>query len=126
MIPEPAYGQELLLDLHGCDVSRFNRTEIRIFLEALCDELDMEAHDLHFWDDLDCEPGEEQTDPKTKGTTAVQFLLFSNITIHTLDLLGQVYINVFSCKPFNTTRAFGYCADFFDAKSWRQHLIHRG
>ena len=67
LTPEPAYGQELLLDLHGCDVSRFNRTEIRIFLEALCDELDMEAHDLHFWDDVDCEPGEEQIDPKTKG-----------------------------------------------------------
>lgn len=125
-IPEPAYGYELLLDLHGCDVSRFNRTELRIFVQDLCREIDMVPHDLHFWDDVDCEPGEEQTDPKTKGTTVVQFVMFSNITVHTLDLLEQVYINVFSCKAFNATRVFGFCRDFFAAKSWRQHVIHRG
>ena len=53
---------------------------------------------------------EQQTSPKTKGTSAVQFILTSTIVIHTLDLMNAVYVNVFSCKEFDTEKAAAFTA----------------
>lgn len=96
------YGKELILDLHFCNVDRFNRTDITNFFIQVCEEIDMERCDLHFWDDEGVAPEDRQTDPKTKGISAIQFIITSNITIHTLDLLERVYLNVFSCKDFDS------------------------
>ncbi len=112
-----SYGKELILDLHGCDVSKFNRESITEYMEELCALIDMERCDLHFWDDVGVPGGERQTSPHTKGTSAVQFILTSNITIHTLDDLGKVFVNVFSCKAFSADEAADCTREFFGATS---------
>ena len=99
---KPPYGQELILDLHGCNTKQFAREGISSYLRSLCKLIKMEACELHFWDDVGVPEEECQTDPRTKGTSAVQFILTSNITIHALDELGAVYVNLFSCKPFDS------------------------
>ena len=99
------YGEELILDLHDCDTARFTRREIERFCTELCDLIDMEPCDLHFWDDLGVPEEEQQTHPKTKGTSAVQFILTSTIVIHTLVLTKAAYVNIFSCKQFDTEEA---------------------
>src|SRR4051812_31734648 len=88
------YGKELILDLHECDSSRFSRESLEQFFAELCDLIQMERCDLHFWDDVGVAPEEQQTDPKTKGTSAVQFILTSTIVVHTLDLTNAVYVNI--------------------------------
>ncbi len=95
------YGKELILDLHNCDISKFNRVDIEIFFIKLCDLIKVERGDLFFWDDVGVPEEEKQIDPKTTGTSAVQFILTSSIVLHTLDLLGKVFINIFSCDEFN-------------------------
>jgi len=110
------YGKELILDLHNCDNSIFNRKDIEKFMIELCDLIDMERHDLHFWDDHGIAPEDRQTDPKTKGTSAIQFIMTSNITIHTLDILKTVYLNIFSCKDFDADKVIPFCADFFQGE----------
>lgn len=95
------YGMELILDLHNCNVKNFNRKNIESFFEDICRETNMQKCELYFWDDLETPKNEKQTDPQTTGTSAVQFILTSNITIHTLDKLGKVFINFFSCKSFD-------------------------
>jgi S-adenosylmethionine decarboxylase len=120
-----AYGQELILDLHGCDTRAFTRHNIDNFLEALCHHIDMERCDLHFWDDVGVPPDEQQTHPKTKGTSAVQFILTSTIVIHTLDLMEIVYINIFSCKDFDTDDAARFTADWFDSQDWTATVVTR-
>lgn len=92
------YGEEIIIDIHDAAMSRFTRANIEEYCKEVSDALEMTRCDLHFWDDEESEADEVQTNPKTKGTTAVQFWLESNLTIHTLDLLGRVYINVFTCK----------------------------
>ncbi len=89
------YGYELILDLHGCDASTFNRDSLQAFFEKICDEIKMTRCELHFWDDVGVPSKDKQTSPHTKGTSAVQFILTSTIVIHTLDLLNAVYINIF-------------------------------
>ena len=120
-----AYGQELILDLHECDSVKFTRREIERFLEKLCNLIDMERCDLHFWDDVGVSEDERQTDPKTKGTSAVQFILTSTIVIHTLDLMKAVYVNIFSCKEFDTDEAAEFTANWFDSKDWTKQVVTR-
>ena len=87
-----AYGKELILDLYGCDVSKFNREELKAYFKGLCKIIDMQPCLLTFWDDKwtwlwkliyfwdkTIQNAEES---HTKGTSAVQFILTSNVTIH--------------------------------------------
>ena len=90
------YGIELILDLHGCDATKFTRRSITAYFEQLCELIDMQREDLHFWDDAGLSEEDKQTSPHTQGTSAVQFILTSSIVIHTLDQLKAVYINIFS------------------------------
>ena len=120
-----AYGFELILDLHGCDPSTFNRPSLEKYFQELCVAIDMEREDLHFWD-YDGVPEEDlPTEAHLLGTSAVQFIRTSNIVIHTLDLLGAVYVNIFSCKPYDKEIAEKLTREWFGAKECRTHFIER-
>ena len=110
------YGKELILDLHNCDTSLFNRRDLKGFFRDLCSLIDMEAEKLVWWDDTYVLKEYKETDPHLVGTSAVQFIRTSNITIHTLDKLEKVFINIFSCKDFNSQWVKKYCKDFFRGK----------
>lgn len=108
------YGKELILDIHNCDPKKFNRNVIKKYFEELCKSIDMKRSKLTWWDDYNVPEEERQTESHLKGTSAVQFIMTSNITIHTLDLLGAVYINIFSCKDFDSETAKKITADWFN------------
>jgi S-adenosylmethionine/arginine decarboxylase-like enzyme len=107
------YGTELVLDLHGCDVTTFNRMSLDTFFEELCEEIDMVQCERFWWDDVGVPEAEKQTSPHTTGTSAVQFILTSSIVVHTLDLLGNAYVNIFSCKDFDHDIAARFAAAHF-------------
>ncbi len=122
---ENTYGFELIMDLHGCNVSTFNRKSLRKYFTTLCKAIDMQRCELHFWDDVGVLPEERQTSPHTKGTSAVQFILTSTVVVHTLDLLKAVYINIFSCKPYDKKVAEELTKEWFGAKECKSHFIER-
>ena len=121
------FGKELLLDLYGCDVSTFNRKSITEWLEQLCELIDMHREDLHFWD-YDGVPDEEipYDKPHLVGISAVQFITTSNIVIHTLEMLGECYIDIFSCKEYDESAAKDFTVKWFKAKKEHHHIIRRG
>jgi S-adenosylmethionine decarboxylase len=108
------YGKELILDLHGCNAAKFNRKDIKKFFVELCRIIDMKRCKISWWDDVGVEPQYQQALPHTKGTSAIQFILTSNITIHTLDMLKNVYINIFSCKDFDSDKAGSFARNYFN------------
>lgn len=108
-----AYGKELILDLENCCPKRFNRESLTEFFTQLCDLIDMEQCDLHFWDDVGVPKEDCQTDPNLKGTSAVQFIMTSSIVIHCLDILQTVYVNLFSCKDFDSMEATRFIQTWF-------------
>ena len=79
----------------------------------------------YWWDDVGVEPEDQQTSPHTKGTSAVQFILTSTIVIHTLDLMGSVYVNIFSCNDFDPEVAKDFTAQWFNGKVVNLHFIER-
>lgn len=111
-----AYGKELILDLHECDPKKFTRSSIRRYFRELCDLIDMERHELYWWDDYGLPVSERQTLPHLKGTSAIQFITTSNVTIHTLDILKYVFLNIFSCKEFDPNVAAKFSQDFFKGR----------
>jgi len=119
------YGFELIMDLHDCNVFKFNRTSLRKYFTKLCKSIEMKKCELYFWDDVGVPTEEKQTSPHTKGTSAVQFILTSTIVIHTLDLLKTVYVNIFSCKSFDRKIAEKLTKEWFDAKKLKSHFIER-
>ena len=119
------YGVELILDLHGCDASKFTRESITGYFERLCELIDMKREDLHFWDDVGVAEEDKQTSPHTQGTSAVQFILTSSIVIHALDQLRAVYINMFSCKAFDPELAERFSVEWFDAGDCSARFIDR-
>jgi len=119
------YGTELILDIHNCSPDRFTRTHIDEYFSRLCDLIDMEKCEVHFWDDVGVPPEEQQTEPHTKGTSAVCFILTSTIVIHTLDLLGVVYVNIFSCKSFEPDQAAGFTKDWFRGEIKKSTFVER-
>lgn len=119
------YGKELILDLYNCNPEYFNRIDIERYFEGLCNLIDMKQCEFHFWDDVDVPEDQKQTEPHLKGTSAIQFILTSNITIHTLDLLGSVYINIFSCKDFDGSKAADFSAKFFNGLIRQELMVDR-
>ena len=81
--------------------------------------------EVHFWDDVGVPPEEQQTDPHTKGTSAVCFILTSTIVIHTLDLLEVVYVNVFSCKTFDPKLASEVTRNWYKGNIRNSTFIER-
>ncbi len=120
-----SYGKELILDIHNCDSSTFTRKSIRKFFKELCDLIGMKRARLVWWDDYGVSPEEQETEPHLKGTSAVQFIETSNIVIHTLDILESVYLNIFSCKTFDTNAAKEFSQEWFNGKVTNSHVIER-
>ena len=123
--PRESYGVELILDLHDCDAATFTRDSITRYFERLCELIDMEREDLHFWDDVGVPEHQRQTLPHTQGTSAVQFILTSSIVIHALDQLRAVYINMFSCKDFDPELAENFTIEWFGAEECSARFIER-
>lgn len=95
-----AWGTHLLLDIAGCRHDIVTDPEaIRSFVTDLVEAIDMRAYGepllAHF---------AEHT-PEAAGWSVVQLIETSNITGHFCDLSGDAYLDVFSCKPFDPTRA---------------------
>lgn len=123
--PTVPYGQELILDLHGCNVAKFTREGISAYCTALCELIGMEPCELHFWDDVGVPEHEKQTHPKTKGTSAVQFILTSSIVIHTLELMQVAYVNIFSCEEFDADVATDFTACWFGSTRCSSNIVIR-
>lgn len=119
------YGKESIIDLHKCNEKLFDRKNLKKFFKELCDLLNMERCDLHFWDDVGVPESKRQTEPHLKGTSAIQFITTSNITIHTLNDLKSAYINIFSCNDFDIDKAEKFCKKFFKGKLKRSYWLWR-
>ena len=119
------YGHELILDIHNCNPETFNRNSLKGFFKTLCILINMERGELYFWDDFRVPIEKRQTNPKTMGTSAVQFILTSNITIHTLYKLKSVYLNIFSCKEFEPRIIEDFSIKWFEGKIVSKKYLER-
>jgi S-adenosylmethionine decarboxylase len=87
------WGYHLILDCASCDAESIQSAErIRNFAKHLVKEIDMIAYGqptvVHFGSG------------NKAGYTLVQLIETSNICAHFVEETNDIYLDVFSCKPF--------------------------
>jgi len=56
-------------------------------------------------------------DPENTGITGIAIISFSHISIHTFDITGEVFIDIFSCRSFNYGKVRQYLFKKLKVKS---------
>lgn len=114
------WGYHLIVDCSGCDQFNIKQEQVhRDFLKELIDKIDMVAYGepvlAHF----------ATHDPSKGGYTIMQMIETSNICGHFVDMNGEAYIDIFSCKPFDLKTATNVIQKYYAPKSMRPQMIYR-
>lgn len=64
--------------------------------------------------------------PEDKGITGFVVIAESHISIHTFEQKDYVFIDLFSCKPFNYKKAEEYLIQAFGSKEATVNVLMRG
>jgi S-adenosylmethionine/arginine decarboxylase-like enzyme len=113
------WGQHLILDCKNCNLDSINdETTIRNFVTTLVERIDMTLHGpLHLEFLL---PG-----TSNEGYSLLQMITTSNITAHFVNNTQSAYIDVFSCKEFNSSIVTHTVQEFFDPKDIKTVVLFR-
>jgi S-adenosylmethionine decarboxylase len=64
--------------------------------------------------------------PEDDGITGMTIIAESHISLHTYPKRGFVFVDLFSCKPFDVRKATDYIVQFFESESPAVHVKERG
>ena len=115
------WGQHLVLDFNGCPKELLaDKENILNWYKELVRAIDMVAYGepviKHF----------ATHSHEAAGYTLLQMIETSNIAAHFAENIGQVYIDVFSCKAFDVEVALGICKKYFNPTQANMHNMDRG
>jgi len=95
------------IDIYDCDPETIRSAEkIRQFVKELCDLIEMKR----FGETLVVHFGEEE---RVAGYSMVQLIETSLISAHFANLTNTVYLDVFSCKPYDVDVVERFSKEFF-------------
>jgi S-adenosylmethionine/arginine decarboxylase-like enzyme len=100
------WGMLAAIDLHGCDEERLASSDnIRRFVPALIAAIGMRAHGGLMMDRFG--------DGGLEGWSALQFIETSSITMHADEVFGRLFVDIFSCRPFDPDLAAEVAVEHF-------------
>ena len=103
------WGVSSSIDLYECDLALMqNADAIREFVKILCDRIKMRRY------------GETQVvffgdEPRVQGFSMTQLIETSLISAHFADASRAIYLDVFSCAPYNSEDVAKFAAEYFKA-----------
>ena len=114
------WGYHLILDCGHCDsVKMADYNNVNQWIRQLVKDINMQPIG---------EPRIEYTAaefPDKAGFTVVQVIVTSSIVAHFVDGLGQIYLDVFSCKKFNSDVVENSVKKHFGASKIRKYYLTR-
>ena len=114
------WGYHLILDCGQCDsVKMSDYNNVDTWIRKLVQDIDMQPIG---------EPRIEYTAaefPDKAGFTVVQVIVTSSIVAHFVDGLGQIYLDVFSCKPFDISVVEQSMNNHFSCGKSRKYFLTR-
>jgi S-adenosylmethionine/arginine decarboxylase-like enzyme len=105
------WGQHLILDMGGCNEKISRKESIRAFVAELVDAIDMVAYGEPLIEHFATHSQE------AAGYSLVQLIETSAISAHFSDHNRDVYLDVFSCKSFDSNRVVQVVDKYFEPKS---------
>ena len=111
------WGMLAAIDLHGCEQSRLEDPDtLRRFVPGLINAIGMRAHGPLML--------ERFGDGELEGWSAMQFIETSSITVHADEVCGRCFVDVFSCKPFDSGAAAAVAVAHFGG-TFTLTVLHR-
>ncbi|HCK99733.1 MAG TPA: adenosylmethionine decarboxylase [Candidatus Marinimicrobia bacterium] len=115
------YGPHLMLDLNNCDPEILNDLNACYqLLNDIPEKIGMTKITRPYV--FRYEGSYENDD----GITGVVIIAESHISLHTYPKKNFVFVDLFSCKPFDVEEAKNYIIEYFKSKSPKVHLQIRG
>ena len=113
------WGIASAIDIYNCNPFKIRDAEtIKRFVVELCELIQMrrfgETQVVHF--------GEDE---KVAGFSMVQLIETSLISAHFANLTNTVYLDVFSCKAYDTEVVRNFAQNFFDGQTSRINVTMR-
>ena len=105
------WGQHLILDMGGCNEKISRKESIRAFVAELVDAIDMVAYGEPLIEHFATHSQE------AAGYSLVQLIETSAISAHFSDHNRDVYLDVFSCKSFDSNRVVQVVDKYFEPKN---------
>jgi S-adenosylmethionine decarboxylase len=113
------WGTSSSIDLYECDLPLMQNAEaIREFVKLLCERIKMRRY------------GETQVvffgdDPRVTGFSMTQLIETSLISAHFADATCAIYLDVFSCAPYEPEDVAKFAGEYFKAKRYKFQVVHR-
>ena len=113
------WGVSSSIDLYDCDLALMqNADAIREFVRILCDRIKMRRY------------GETQVvffgdEPRVQGFSMTQLIETSLISAHFADASHAIYLDVFSCAPYNPEDVADFAKEYFKADHYRLNVVQR-
>jgi len=114
------WGMSSAIDMYECDLALMqNADAIREFVKILCDDrIKMRRY------------GETQVvffgdEPRVQGFSMTQLIETSLISAHFADASRAIYLDVFSCAPYDPQQAAKFAADYFKAAHYQLNVVNR-
>ena len=113
------WGLLTSLDIYECDPAIIRDAGlIKKYVVELCDLIEMrrfgECQIVHFGED-----------PRVTGFSMIQLIETSLISGHFANLTNSVYIDIFSCKGYDSESAAEFTKSFFRGQRIEIHVIKR-
>jgi S-adenosylmethionine/arginine decarboxylase-like enzyme len=113
------WGMSSCIDLYECDLRLMqDAVAIRRFVKLLCERIKMRRY------------GETQVvffgdEPRVQGFSMTQLIETSLISAHFADASRAIYLDVFSCAPYDSEDTARFAAEYFKAARYELHVVHR-
>jgi S-adenosylmethionine decarboxylase len=113
--PDMAFGPHLTVDGIGCSHKNLSSMSfIYKFLNDCPKKIDMT----------------KITEPYIvkipEGYAGMILIAESHISVHTIPKKEKIYVDIFSCKEFDKTKALKYIVSYFKPKHYEEGFIQRG
>jgi S-adenosylmethionine/arginine decarboxylase-like enzyme len=113
------WGISSCIDLYGCDLNLMqDEKAIKRFTRDLCDLIKMhrfgETQVVRFGDD-----------PRVTGFSMIQLIETSLVSAHFADNSCAIYLDVFSCAPYDPDEVASFAARFFNAQRCSIQVVRR-
>jgi len=114
------WGYHLILDCKHCAIEKLKSADnIRAFIKALVPGIDMKAYGepvlAHF----------ATHNEHAAGYSLVQLIETSSITAHFAENIGELYLDIFSCKPFDMEDAKAIVREYFGPQQIKTTYLTR-
>ena len=113
------WGMSSCIDLYECDLTLMqNADAIREYVKVLCERIKMrrygETQVVFFGDEL-----------RVQGFSMTQLIETSLISAHFADASRAIYLDVFSCAPYDPEEVARFAAEYFKAGSYQLNVTIR-